>query len=268
MKHIFARTQYAGDADLRKRVPELAPLASRTAAVIGLGSIGGPIAFDLARAGVGNLLVIDFDLFDVGNSCRWPLGLSAVGMPKSQVVAMWIKNEYPWTQVRQRQHRFGGVVLGDARNRQATDFEVLDDLLKADLVIDATAEWGVQHVISDWCRANRRAFLAVTGTWGGWGGEVVRIIPSRTVGCWHCYMGSTSGNAAAPFKQPETGVQPRGCGDPTFTGAGIDMEANRPGSHPNRDFDPVRRSRPCISVSGRRYFCDLAPSSGWKVSER
>ena len=45
-------------------------ISSTTVAVCGLGGLGSNIAFTLARAGIGKLILIDFDSVDVTNLHR------------------------------------------------------------------------------------------------------------------------------------------------------------------------------------------------------
>src|SRR5204863_229389 len=64
---------------------------------------------------------------------------------------------------------------------------VLDEVLDgADLVVDATAEWGVHHALADLARERGLPYLCAFATPGYWGGLVARIRPGRTAGCWIC----------------------------------------------------------------------------------
>lgn len=60
---------------------------SRSAvAVCGLGGLGSNIAFALARAGIGKLILIDFDRVDISNLNRQQYKASQTGMPKTEAL--------------------------------------------------------------------------------------------------------------------------------------------------------------------------------------
>lgn len=59
---------------------------SATVVVCGLGGLGSHIAFALARAGIGKLILIDFDSVDVTNLHRQQYKASQIGMNKTQAL--------------------------------------------------------------------------------------------------------------------------------------------------------------------------------------
>ena len=59
---------------------------SATVAVCGLGGLGSHIAFALARAGVGKLILIDFDIVDITNLHRQQYKANQIGMNKTQAL--------------------------------------------------------------------------------------------------------------------------------------------------------------------------------------
>ena len=59
---------------------------SATVAVCGLGGLGSNIAFALARAGVGKLILIDFDSVDITNLHRQQYKASQIGMNKTDAL--------------------------------------------------------------------------------------------------------------------------------------------------------------------------------------
>ena len=68
--------------------PELAgKVKNARVAVCGLGGLGSNIAFALARAGVGELVLIDFDRVDVSNLNRQQYKACQVGMDKPSALA-------------------------------------------------------------------------------------------------------------------------------------------------------------------------------------
>ena len=59
---------------------------SATVAVCGLGGLGSNIAFALARAGIGKLILIDFDIVDITNLHRQQYKASQIGMNKTNAL--------------------------------------------------------------------------------------------------------------------------------------------------------------------------------------
>lgn len=71
-------------------------LANSTVAVFGLGGVGGGAVEALARAGVGNLVLVDFDTVCVTNINRQIIALeSTIGRPKTEVMEERVKEINP-----------------------------------------------------------------------------------------------------------------------------------------------------------------------------
>lgn len=211
--------------DLAARIPELAPLRTKKVAVIGLGSVGAPIAIDLARAQVGELRLLDHDYFDPSTSVRWPFGLSVGGRGKAELLAAFITGDYPFVKTTARSWRIGTALPPGAHG--ASDSAVLTSLLDgADLVIDATAEPNVSRVLS---MISAEIGLQQVYVWGvdGYGGVVSRHVPGST-GCYSCLEwalcaeGSITPPPAATNAEALL-LQPRGCGDVTFAAASTEL---------------------------------------------
>jgi len=219
-KAYFVRAGRAGSEDFVARIPELRALRDRRIAVVGLGCLGAPSCIEFARASVGELRILDHDAVDAGTTVRWPLGLPAVGVQKPAAIEQFISVHYPHTRVQAFDHRVGAV-----RNGGPSEIEILDSFLKGvDLLYDATAELGVQHLLSDLAMSYRIPYICVSATNGAWGGRVVRICPGKTPGCWVCLQHALDeGVIPVPPEAPGEFVQPEGCANPTFTGASFDI---------------------------------------------
>ena len=59
---------------------------SATVAICGLGGLGSNIAFALARAGIGKLILIDFDSVDITNLHRQQYKANQIGMSKTEAL--------------------------------------------------------------------------------------------------------------------------------------------------------------------------------------
>ena len=60
--------------------------ASATVAICGLGGLGSNIAIALVRAGIGNLILIDFDKVDITNLHRQQYKATQIGMNKTDAL--------------------------------------------------------------------------------------------------------------------------------------------------------------------------------------
>ena len=70
--------------------------SSATVAVCGLGGLGSNIAIALARAGIGKLLLIDFDRVDITNLHRQQYKADQIGMYKTVALAENLKEIAPY----------------------------------------------------------------------------------------------------------------------------------------------------------------------------
>jgi hypothetical protein len=166
---------------------------------------------------------VDHDFVDAGNSVRWPLGLSTVGMPKVEALGGFIAGNYPYTSVSNFPVRIGAPRLDDAE--VASELDTLDQILDgADMIYDATAEPGVWYALSELARELHIPYVQNWATAGAWGGVVARITP--TTGCWLCLEHHfADGSIRSPSADPAGTIQPTGCADPTFTGTSFDLSA-------------------------------------------
>ncbi len=67
-------------------------LQNSTVTVVGLGAVGGYVVEGLARAGVGNLKIVDFDIIEESNINRQLLALeTTLKRPKADVACERIR---------------------------------------------------------------------------------------------------------------------------------------------------------------------------------
>jgi hypothetical protein len=220
-----AHTERLSAGDLSARIPSLVGLGDKTVSLSGLGALGGPLAFELARAQLGELRVLDDDIVETGTVVRWPLGLTAVGHVKPQVLMSVLPVQWPMTEVVPFAHRIGAVAspLDEAEREASAERDVLTAFLAdADLLLDATAEIGVQQLLSSLASEAGLPQVYVWSTEGGIGGAVARVVPGET-GCWHCLQLHIEEGTIPPPPLADGGrVQPRGCAEPTWTGSSFD----------------------------------------------
>ena len=74
--------------------------SSATVAICGLGGLGSNIAIALARAGIGKLLLIDFDRVDITNLHRQQYKANQIGLNKADALAENLLEIAPYTEVK------------------------------------------------------------------------------------------------------------------------------------------------------------------------
>ena len=73
--------------------------SSATVAICGLGGLGSNIAIALARAGIGKLLLIDFDRVDITNLHRQQYKANQIGCYKADALAENLSEIAPYTEI-------------------------------------------------------------------------------------------------------------------------------------------------------------------------
>ena len=92
--------QEMDDALIARHGAELhARLSHTTVAICGLGGLGSNIAIALARAGVGHLLLIDFDRVDISNLNRQQYFVRQLGLFKTEALRDNLKEIAPYLKV-------------------------------------------------------------------------------------------------------------------------------------------------------------------------
>ena len=98
--------------------------SSATVAVCGLGGLGSNIAIALARAGIGNLILIDFDRVDITNLHRQQYKADQIGMYKTVALAENLKEIAPYISL-------------EIHTERITEDNVLTLLKDADIICEA-----------------------------------------------------------------------------------------------------------------------------------
>lgn len=220
---IPIRALRSGHDHLGERIPELAPLRSKSVCVFGLGTLGSPIAREMARNMVRDLQLADYDFVDPATSVRFEIGYESAGISKPFALAHSLGRNYPYTAF--TPHQF--MVGGDSTHNDVLDVDRLNEIVdEVDLMVDATAEDNVTAALAD---AAWQAGVPFVALWSieGIGGVVVRLIPGET-GCFYCmelHLSAERGTIQVPPPPNDPRrVQPRGCADPTFTSPAADMQ--------------------------------------------
>ena len=222
ISQFFLRTDWGGDKAWLQRAPALTPMRKKSALIVGLGTLGSVVAIQLAKSGIRHLELLDRDHLQIGNTIRWALGWQFAGSSKLSALADYITRSYPRTGIGSNNVHIGlPAKLGDR-----TDYERLQELsASVDLVIDASANYRVSHFLADLCWTIAVPYIWLTTTPGAAGGVVGRVIPATGNGCWHCFQRALAdASINLPTDLGEPLLQPGGCSQPTFIGAGLDSD--------------------------------------------
>ena len=76
-----------------------AKFTGSTVAICGLGGLGSNIAVALARAGVGRLILIDFDKVDISNLHRQQYQADQIGLYKTEALTETLKRIAPYVEI-------------------------------------------------------------------------------------------------------------------------------------------------------------------------
>ena len=68
-------------------------------AICGLGGLGSNVAISLARAGIGKLILIDFDKVDISNLHRQQYNVSQLGMYKTEAMKRTLSEIAPYCEI-------------------------------------------------------------------------------------------------------------------------------------------------------------------------
>jgi len=96
--HLPSREEMHSALEIRQGAEATRKLQAACVAVCGLGGLGSNIAISLARAGVGKLILIDFDCVDVTNLHRQQYRANQVGLPKPEALLVNLKEIAPYTE--------------------------------------------------------------------------------------------------------------------------------------------------------------------------
>ena len=224
-RYELYRSAAAGPADVTARTPAAAALRKTRVLITGIGAIGGTVATELARAGVGRLDLVDGDSVDPATACRQAAPACFAGFSKVSALRALLHENNPYVEIRAHTVTLGAVqITGDGQPDPHAGIVHL--IRHSDLVIDTAADPSVSRYLAALCAAQARPFLHASATAGAHGG-IVALIPSHEAGCWWCLLHHRHDQTLPfpPAASAEAGtVVPIGCIAPTFTGTGADLD--------------------------------------------
>lgn len=121
--------------------PELQQrFSASTVAICGLGGLGSHIAYALARAGVGTLILIDFDRVDLTNLNRQQYKADQIGQPKAQVLAENLREIAPYLRLLPYQVRLQEQNLKELLSKADVICEAFDQPEEKSMLVNGVLE--------------------------------------------------------------------------------------------------------------------------------
>jgi molybdopterin/thiamine biosynthesis adenylyltransferase len=231
-------------------------LQERRVLIAGCGAVGGYIALALARAGVGELSLVDPDSFTPENTYRHVCGMHWLGQPKVTGLKLEIEGSIPYVEVKATRERLETLL-----------HEKPDEVRAHDLVIAALGQPTIELHLNEWTwsdAAHPPALFTWLEPFGLGGHALLTHVPGqheRGRGCLECVYarpveGSAPENRAA-FAAPSATYtrDVLGCGSRFLPFADLDAQ---------RTAELAAR----LALRALRLEADEAPLLSWKGDSR
>ena len=160
-----------------KGLIEVGALEKKSVLIVGLGSGGASIAIELAKAGVGNFVLVDFDRLELHNISRHIAGVNELGRLKTNIVRDAILSKNPYA------------------NITTYPIDMMSDMplterlvMGTDLVIAATDSLSSRYVLNSLIIKHKKVGLFGRAVTRAEGGDVLRVRPGGP--CYACLKGS------------------------------------------------------------------------------
>ena len=160
-----------------KGILEVDILSSKRVMIIGLGSFGSQIAIELAKAGVGEFSLFDFDRVELHNLARHTCTIKDLGRLKTDAIKEAITGKNKLAKV-------------DMFPINITDHKDLieEQVAKADLIICTTDNNASRFYLTQCLMKNDKVALFGRAVTRAEGGDVFRHRPNGP--CYNCLVGS------------------------------------------------------------------------------
>ncbi len=107
--------------------------------LVGSGSVGAPVASQLAMAGIGRIAIVDPEKLTAANTGRHPLGAKYIGLYKAEALAVEFRKNYPHHEFEFRNETWQDV------NRDEPQF-----LTDTSLIVSVTGDWNTDDAMNRW----------------------------------------------------------------------------------------------------------------------
>jgi molybdopterin-synthase adenylyltransferase len=159
--------------------------------VAGTGGLGSPISTYLVVAGVGEIIIADFDIVDSSNLNRQflhyerDIGRDKVKSAKKKLISM------------------NSEIKVETIKEKITDENVDSIVPPCDLIIDALDNFDTRHVLNN--LAVERKIPLIHGAVSGYRGQVTTVIPGKTP-CLYCIFPNSFKKEVFPVLGTTPGV--------------------------------------------------------------
>jgi len=145
---------------------DLDKLKNTRVLLVGLGGLGGYVANSLVRLGVGKIILVDYDIFDISNLNRQLFSAHEyIGQRKSEVISSFLKTINPEAHIRSYPHPIESLSEG-----------IYKDI---DIIIDAVDNISSKCHLETMGKAHNKPLLH--GSIGGWYGQLGIIMPGADI---------------------------------------------------------------------------------------
>ncbi len=160
-----------------KGLLEVGALADKRVLIIGLGSGGAPIAVELAKAGIGNFVLADFDRVELHNLSRHICVVNDLGRLKTDAVADAILGKNPYANIEK-------LNIDVNKHLNTLDREIA----KADVVMVCTDNNSSRYNTSQLLVKNNTIGIFGRAVTRAEGGDVFIYRPGQA--CYFCLLGT------------------------------------------------------------------------------
>ena len=186
----YARLRLFGHADLSK-------LAGKRVAIVGVGGLGALSAEILARLGVGELVLFDYDAVEEANLNRLVYRTDQVGEKKVEAIREHLRAANPDVRVTSYPHD-----VTDGEGLEALTREVPE----CDIVLGCVDTFAVRLFLNAKCVAWRVPLIDGGASEDGVNGSVHVVIPGKTP-CYRCNRPSLRDTSSSrPTRREESGA--------------------------------------------------------------
>lgn len=158
-------------------------LKASTVIILGAGGLGCPVSETLARAGVGRIHLIDYDVIEASNLQRQTLFLASdIGQYKSEVACRALQQINEFIEVSYSTQRVDDDNVSTVLTEKITNKEHT-------LLLDCTDNFTVRELLNKVSVQQGLPLLSASAI--GMSGQLALYEPRKQTGCYHCVFGAT-----------------------------------------------------------------------------